>query len=85
MITVFNRRELITLSSQQKLFAVRQALWDADIDSQTGIPGMLGFGDRQFIEMPGVNYDALYTYIVYVYKKDLHRAVEVLQSVQQHW
>ena len=85
MITIFNRRELITLSSQQKLFAVRQALWDAGIDSQTGIPGMMGFGDRRSIEMPGVNYDALYTYIVYVHKKDLHRAVEVLQSVQQHW
>lgn len=85
MITIFNRKELITLSSQQKLFAVRQALWDAGIDSQTRTPGMMGFGDRQRIEMPGVNYDALYTYTVYVHKKDLHRAVEVLQSVQQHW
>ena len=85
MITIFNRKELITLSSQQKLFAVRQALWDAGIDSQTRTPGMMGFGDRQRIEMPGVNYDALYTYTVYVHKKDLHCAVEVLQSVQQHW
>ena len=61
MITIFNRRELITLSSQQKLFAVRQALWDAGMDSQTRTHGMMGFGDRRRIEMPGANDDALYT------------------------
>ena len=55
------------------------------MDSQTRTHGMMGFGDRRRIEMPGANDDALYTYTVYVHKKDLHRAGEVLQSVQQHW
>ena len=80
MLTIFNRKELITVSSMQKLFRIREALANAGIASQTRTHGILGAAANRSRGMPGLNHDAAYTYTVYVHREDYHRAVEAMQS-----
>ena len=81
MITIFNRKELITLVSMQKMMRVREALSGAGIPSHTKIIGGLGFGSGFYRrhEMSGINYDAAYTYTIYVHKTDYDRTMRVIQ------
>ena len=80
MITIFNRKELITVASRQKFFRIREALAGAGIASQTRTHGILGAAANRSRGMPGLNQDAAYTYTVYVHRNDYHRAVEAMRS-----
>ena len=83
MITIFNRKELITLVSMQKMMHVREALSSAGIHSYTRTKGMGGFAGNRRHGVPFVNYDAAYTYTVYVHKTDYDRAVRAIQPALQ--
>jgi len=79
MITIFNRKELVTIASQQKLFRIRETLANAGIVSHTKTHGILGFAANRSRGVPCVNQDAAYTYTIYVHRDDYHRAVEAMR------
>ena len=83
MITIFNRKELITLVSMQKMMHVREALSNVGIRSYTKTKGMGGFAGNRRHGMPFVNYDAAYTYTIYVHRDDYNRAVQAIQPALQ--
>ena len=83
MITIFNRKELITLVSMQKMMHVREALSNAGIRSYTRTKGAGGFAGNRRHGVPCINYDAAYTYTVYVHKTDYDRAVRAMQPALQ--
>ena len=80
MLTIFNRKELITIVSMQKLFHVKEALSGAGITSVTKTKGMAGYalGNRRR-GVPFINQDAAYTYTIYVHKDDYNRALSAIQ------
>ena len=79
MITVFNRRELIAVSSQQKLFRIREALSAAGIASHTRTVGAARAAERARYGTAGLRQDAMYTYTVYVHRDDYNRAARAIQ------
>lgn len=80
MITIFNRRELITLASTEKFFNVREALSAAGIPSYAKIRGSgAGWSSRER-GIPGMRQDAMYTYTVYVHRDDYDKAAAALQT-----
>ena len=79
MITIFNRKELVTLVSMQKLFRVREALANAGIESHVKSSGAMAAAANRKHGVPFVNQDSAYTYTIYVYKKDYDRAVAAIQ------
>ena len=83
MITIFNRKELITLVSMQKMMHVREALSNAGIRSYTKTHGIGGLASNRGHGVPGIAYDAAYTYTVYVHKTDYDRAVRAMQPALQ--
>lgn len=80
MIAIFNRRELITLASMQKLTCVREALSTAGIVSAVKIRGAAGVADRARHGIGGGQADSLYTYKICVHRDDHDRAAAVMQS-----
>lgn len=85
MITIFNRKELITLVSMQKMMHVREALSNAGVSSYTKTKGMAGFWGNRRHGVPFVNYDAAYTYTIYVHKSDYDRAMRAIQPALQRY
>ena len=85
MLTIFNRKELITLVSMQKMMHVREALSGAGIPSHTRTKGMAGFAGNRRHGVPFVNYDAAYTYTIYVHKTDYDRAMRAIQPALQKY
>lgn len=79
MLTVFNRRELIALLSQETFFRVREALSAAGIDSHVKLGGAARAAERARHGTAGLRQAALYTYTVYVHRDDYDRAVAVIQ------
>ncbi len=79
MITIFNRRELITTSSQQRFFRIREALSAAGIDSHTKTHGAAGAAERARFGTAGLRQDAMYTYAIYVHQDDYNRAARAIQ------
>ena len=79
MITIFNRKELITIASQKKFFRIREALANAGISSHVKTHGIMGSAANRSRGVPGLNHDAAYTYTVYVHRDDYHRAVQAIQ------
>lgn len=79
MLTVFNRQELITVLSQEKLFRVRDALSAAGIASYTKVHGTAQTGGRGHSGTASLRQDALYTYTIYVRKDDYDRAARAIQ------
>ena len=79
MLTVFNRKELITLVSMEKMFHVREALSNAGIESHVKSSGAMAFTAGRKHGIPFVDQDSAYTYAIYVHKKDFDRAVSVIQ------
>ena len=73
-ISIFTRRELIVLASQEKLSRVREALSTADIRSAVRIRGGARGAERARGGIVGVQPDALYQYTVYVHRNDFDRA-----------
>ena len=80
MITAFNRKELITLVSMQKLFHVREALANAGIESHVKSSGALPLTADRNRGVPFVNQDSAYTYTIYVRKDDYSLAVAAIQT-----
>ena len=79
MITIFNRRELITTSSQQRFFRIREALSAAGIDSHTKTHGAPGAAERARFGPAGPRQDPRYPYAIYVHQDDYDRAARAIQ------
>ena len=79
MLTIFNRRELIILTSQQTLFRVREALDAAGMESHVKFHGAARAAERRHYGTAGLCQDAMYTYTIYVHKDDYDRAVAAIQ------
>lgn len=79
MLTVFNRKELITLVSMEKLFRVREALSNAGIESHVKSSGAMPFTAGRKHGIPFVDQDSAYTYTIYVHKNDYDCAVATIQ------
>ena len=79
MLTVFNRRELITLVSMQKMIQVREALSASGIPSQVKSSGTAAFTAGRKHGIPFIDQDSAYTYTVYVHKNDYDRAAAAIQ------
>ncbi|BAL00179.1 hypothetical protein OBV_29800 [Oscillibacter valericigenes Sjm18-20] len=78
MITIFNRRELITLVSTKKFYNVREALAAAGIPSAVRMRGAARAGERARCGIPGVQADAMYTYRIYVHRDDYEKAAAAM-------
>ena len=74
MISIFTRRELVVLASQEKLSRVREALSAAGIRSAVRIRDGARGAERARSGITGVRPDALYQYTVYVHRNDFERA-----------
>ena len=81
MMTIFNRKELITISSMQKFFRIREALSAAGIESTVKTRGAARAAERARYCMAGLRQDTMYTYTIYVYKGDYDRAIVAIQPV----
>ena len=79
MLTVFNRRELITLVSMQKMIQVREALSATGIPGQVKSSGTAAFTAGRKHGIPFIDQDSAYTYTVYVHKNDYDRALAAIQ------
>ena len=79
MITVFNRKELVTLVSMEKMFRVREALSNAGIESHVKSSGAMAFTAGRKHGIPFVDQDSAYTYTIYVRKDDYGLAVAAIQ------
>ena len=74
MISIFTRRALIVLASQEKLSHVREALSTAGIRAAVRIRGGARGAERARSGITGVRPDALYQYTVYAHRNDFDRA-----------
>ncbi len=81
MLTVFNRRELVVVTSAEKLFRVREALAANGIESWSKVPGGWGTASARDRGFAGLNVTTHAVYNVYVHKKDYEQAGAVLQEV----
>ena len=70
-ITIWNRRELISVSSQQMYFRIRGALSDAGLSSGTRTRGLYAAAARR---------SSVLTYTIYVHRDDYDRAFAAIQS-----
>ena len=79
MLTVFNRKELLSIFSHQRLYAVQAALDAAGIPYHTKAATPLGsVGGRGRGNVFQVA-DAAHAYKIYVQKDDYDRAVQAIQ------
>lgn len=85
MITIFNRKELISLFSEQKLYAVGSALDTAGISYHTKLDVSMGRIGRRGRYHPLQNPDAAYQYKIYVHRDDYHHAVDAIQATLRNW
>ena len=79
MLAIFNRRELITISSQKKFFNIREAFSAAGIASCVKTHGAARAAERARYGSAGLRQDALYTYTIYVHRGDYDRAIAAIQ------
>lgn len=80
MLTIFNRRELMTIPSQKKFFRIRETLAAAGIPSAVKTRGAARAAESARHGTPGLWQDALYTYTIYVHKDDYDRALAAVRS-----
>ena len=83
MLTIFNRRELITVLSQKQLDRVQAALHDTSIISKVKFSNGARAAGHGRHSMIGMNVDAMYICKVYVSKEDYDRAKAAIQPVLQ--
>lgn len=80
MLTIFSRRELITLISMEKMIQVREALSGAGIESAVKTRGLVrGQGRGDFF----IDRASACTYTIYVSKKEYEWAREVIRPALQ--
>ena len=79
MLTIFNRRELLTVLSTEQMFRVKEALAEAEIPfravslNRGGPCGTRGRG------IPFIQAESMYQYRIYVHKNDHGRAMAAIQ------
>ncbi|MBR5558757.1 MAG: hypothetical protein IKU72_00725 [Oscillospiraceae bacterium] len=80
MVNIFNRKELITVLSDQRLYGLQQALSAAGIPFQvkSSIPPT---NSGRYHGTPCINQDAAHPCIIYVKKSDYERARAAIQPV----
>ena len=83
MLSLFNRRELITVLSQKQLDRVQTALHDAGIINRVKFSNGARAAGHGRHSMIGINVDAMYIYKIYVSKEDYDRAKAAIQSALQ--
>ena len=83
MLTIFNRRELITVLSQKQLGRVQAVLHDASIINRVKFSNGARAAGHGRHSMIGMNVDAMYICKVYVSKEDYDRAKAAIQPVLQ--
>ena len=78
MVTIFNRKELITVLSDQKLYRLQDALSSAAIPFQvkSSIPPT---NSGRYHGTPCINQDAAHPCVIYVKKTDYERARAAIQ------
>ena len=81
MITIFNRRELITLFSEPKLYAIQSALGAAGIGYHTKFATPMGRIGGRARSNPFQNAGAAHDYKIYVHRDDYDRALAAIQPV----
>lgn len=79
MISIFNRKELISVLSEQKLHRLQSALSSFGIPYQTKNSLSPLNGDR-YHGTPFINQDAAHPCTIYVKKSDYERAKRAIQS-----
>ena len=79
-ITIWNRRKLISVSSQQMYFLIRGALSDAGLSSGTRTRGLYAAAAPQQGTAPTAVQDSVLTYTIYVHRDDYDRAFAAIQS-----
>ena len=78
MLTIFNRRELITVWSLDDLFRIKNALYDAGISCSSTMVGQGGaYRERQRFSCISGKFAEQYR--VYVHKNDYDRALATIQ------
>ena len=79
MFNIFNRKELITIFSDQKLYRIQSALSSAGISYQTknSIPS---FTAGRYHGTPFIDSDASHPFVIYVKASDYDRARSAIQS-----
>ena len=81
MLKIFNRRELVVVTSAEKLFRIREALAANGIECWSKVPGGWGAASARDRGFAGLNVTAHAVYNIYVHKNDYDRANAVLQEV----
>lgn len=81
MLTVFNRRELITVLSAQQLHGIQTALTEAEIPFHTAVLNQGAPFRTRGRTTPFMKFDYLNQYRIYVHINDYDRAVAAIQSV----
>ena len=83
MITLFNRRELITVLSHEQLFRITTALTNAGIAYQAKPLNQGGFGHMRGRTATTIflKPDYLYQYKIYVHKEKYDHAYSAIQRV----
>ena len=84
MISFFNRAELITVFTMEKLMAVREALANAGIASTVKTRGAARGLDRSRTGSFGLRQEVLYTYTIYVRKEDLDRGRQAIRAALEN-
>ena len=79
MITVFNRKELMFISSVRRLYAVQAALDAAGIEYRTASATPLGRAGGRGRSLPFQDPDTIHDYRIYVRKDDYDRAAAAIQ------
>ena len=80
MIHIFNRRELITVHSDQQSCSLRSALSSAGIPYHIKINSIPFFSAGRYHGTPFINHDASHPCVIYVKASDYDRAKEIIQS-----
>ncbi|MBR5471689.1 MAG: hypothetical protein IKU81_06220 [Oscillibacter sp.] len=81
MLTIFNRRELITVLSTQQLYGIQSALTEAEIPFHAAVLNQGGPFRSRGQANPFMKVDNLNQYRIYVHKNDYDRAMAAIQNV----
>lgn len=78
MLSIFNRREVLLTRDAKAQLRACSLLDGAGIENYTvvGSPG----GGRSFHGLPGLHYESLYEYRVFVRKRDYDLAMQALRA-----
>ena len=79
MLTVFNRRKLVMVPSQQRYFQLKQLLQSAGISCATKMREPLENVGKAHYRVDAPQEDDLYRYTIYVHRDDYDRALAAIR------